>query len=231
MILIIVDKKIPDAAKKKLLDYGELMELETKNITYEAISGHPDIFFCQANEKLIVAPNLPFTYKNMLIQYSIDYLEGEMEVGKKYPETATYNVVYSDDLLIHNFRYTDSIITDIAEDADLIHVDQGYTRCNLIPLKNNNFITSDKGIDRVLKRFDKKVLCVEPKSIILPGFANGFIGGCCGIYEQKVFITGSLDKFSEGDKITSFLTSLGYEIVELYDGPVVDGGSIMFIKS
>jgi hypothetical protein len=61
-MLIIVDHKISQRAKEKLSQYGDLVELRTEGITYPAISGHPDIFFCQSADKLIVAPNLPEEY-------------------------------------------------------------------------------------------------------------------------------------------------------------------------
>ena len=65
-MFIIADNRIPPQAKEKLSEYGEIINFSTKGITYEAISGHPDIFFCQVNNKLIVAPNLPDLYKNTL---------------------------------------------------------------------------------------------------------------------------------------------------------------------
>ena len=44
-MLIIADKKILEQAKTNLQKYGDLFLLETKGITAESISGHPDIFF------------------------------------------------------------------------------------------------------------------------------------------------------------------------------------------
>jgi hypothetical protein len=58
-MMIIVDNKITPVAKRRLSSFGELVELKTDGITYPAISGHPDIFFCQSADNLIVAPNLP----------------------------------------------------------------------------------------------------------------------------------------------------------------------------
>ncbi|NQT78040.1 MAG: hypothetical protein HQ565_10020, partial [Bacteroidetes bacterium] len=179
-MLIIVDKKIPQDAKKLLSHYGELLELQTSGITYEAISGHPDIFFHQINGKLLIAPNLPEAYKEILSRNGLEFVVGEQAVGKKYPASATYNAVSTGSHLIHNFRHTDAAITAMGEDADLIHVDQGYTRCNLIPINDHHFITSDHGIQRVLEGFEKECLYVDPKGIILEGFKHGFFGGCCG---------------------------------------------------
>ena len=245
--MIIVDNKITPEAKSKLSAYGDLMELTTEGITYPAISGHPDIFFCHGPGCLIVAPNLPKHYIDSLRSHGIGFISGELLVGKEYPASAHYNAVATDIMLIHNFRTTDFMITRTLEDLHLIHVDQGYTRCNLLPLKDNHFITSDEGILKVLlgRNLPGKnsegchptgnlqqgchPYLVSPHSILLEGFPNGFFGGCCGVWNNIVFINGSLKHFQDGNKVRDILEILDYQIVELYDGPLVDVGSILFV--
>ena len=73
------------------------------------------------------------------------------------------------------------------------------------------------------------VLYVNPEDIQLPGFKHGFFGGACGVYEDSVFLLGSLESFKAGKKVKSFLQSLEYEIIELFDGPLFAGGSILFV--
>jgi hypothetical protein len=227
-MLIIVEKKISQTAKERLAALGELLELETENITYPAISGHPDIFFFKSTESLVVAPNLPDKYFSVLDEHQIDYVKGELPVGHKYPATARYNAVATSNYLIHNFRHTDFMITRLHEDLQLIHTDQGYCRCNLLPLKEDHFIVSDQGIYKVLIKGCHPLL-VGNESILLEGFSHGFFGGCCGVHEDKVFINGSLKHYKDGEKVKAFLAGLNYSIVELFDGPLVDVGSILFI--
>ncbi len=112
---------------------------------------------------------------------------------------------------------------------DLIHLNQGYSRCNLLPLKNNHFITSDEGIKRVLQNYNLNVLQVSPEDIQLPGFKHGFFGGTCGVLGNSIFILGSLKNYKDGGKVETYLHSLNYEIIELFDGPLYDGGSILFL--
>ena len=229
-MLIIVDYKIPPPAKDRLTKFGELMELRTNGITYPSISGHPDIFFCQGPEKLIVAPNLPPEYIKRLSKDNISFIQGEFPVGTKYPKSSAYNAVVSEKHLIHNFRNTDFVISRSFEDHIPVHVDQGYCRCNLLPLKNDNFITSDEGIFGVMERHTENIVKVTTKGILLEGHKHGFFGGCCGVFEDKVFIIGSLKKYADGLIVEAFLKELGCEIVELYDGPLFDGGGIFFIS-
>lgn len=229
-MLIFIDKKIPEEAKKTLSQYGELVELETSGITYDAISGHPDIFIHRIASQIVVAPNLPEKYKDILRKKGIGFVEGEQKVGEKYPASSAYNAVSTNRHLIHNFRNTDAMITRLGEDHDLIHVDQGYTRCNLLPLNDDHFITSDEKVQRVLHRYDKKCLFVNPKGIILEGFKHGFFGGCTGISNKKLFIIGSLAQCQEEEQIRSFVAPHKLEVIELYNGPLVDGGSIIFLE-
>ena len=228
-MIIIADNRIPNAAKEKLSEYGEVIHFSNEGITYESISGHPDIFFCQVNGQLIVAPNLPDNYKNILTKNDIPYIQGEMPIENKYPGTSRYNVVTTDKYLIHNFRYTDSVITNTGDNLNLIHSGQGYTRCNLLPLRDNCFITSDQGINRVLNGFNLETFYVAPDEIILPGMKHGFFGGACGIFEDKVFIIGSLSNLKNSKELQAYINNLEYQIIELYDGPLFDGGSIFFI--
>jgi len=227
--MIIIDKKSPLEAKEHLAKIDILMEVETSGIVYEAISGHPDIFFSQIGTQLIVAPNLPESYFQKLKDEKISFVLGEEPVGEKYPASSKYNVVADDDYLIHNFRNTDSVITQLVDDMDLIQVDQGYTRCNLIPLGYKHYITSDKGIERTLKRYDVEVLYVDPEGIRLSGYKHGFIGGCAGIKGKQIFFMGSLDHLKNSQEIKEFLKTQNFEVIELYKGPLFDGGSIIFL--
>ncbi|MCF8367723.1 MAG: hypothetical protein K9G76_01680 [Bacteroidales bacterium] len=229
-MLIFFDERIPFPAQKKLEQFGQTIPFLSEGIVYEAISGHPDIFMCGINNQLIIAPNLPLKFVELLKQNKISYLMGEEPLGQKFPETAKYNIVATDKYLMHNFRYTDSCITDNEGDLDLIHLNQGYSRCNLLPLKDNNFITSDEGIYRILQNSKLNVLYVNPDGIILPGQKHGFFGGACGVLEDRVFIIGNLNNYKEGNNVRLFLEALNYDIIELYDGPLFDGGSIIFIN-
>jgi len=228
-MLIIADKKIPEEAKNNLQKFGELVLLETTGITEESISGHPDIFFCKTQNKLIIAPNLPEKFKTIFTENNILFSEGKFKVGLKYPEAAHYNAVITENYLIHRTDITELEILNDCEQLSKIHVGQGFTRCSLLALKENNFITSDEGIYKTLNSLGLKTLLVSSENIILPGHRYGLFGGTCGIHEDKVFFIGSLANYKDGNKVRNFLESLGYSIVELYNGDLFDGGTILFL--
>ncbi|PLW99695.1 MAG: hypothetical protein C0591_02410 [Marinilabiliales bacterium] len=226
-MVILANKNIPAQALQQLSSYGELILLQTEKITYPAISGHPDIFNCPIDDILVVAPNLPAAYHSKLRMLNINFEVGYKPIGTKYPETAIYNCVIINDFLIGNTKFIDKKILELTSGKEIIHSNQGYTRCNLLPLEDNRFITSDKGIEKALVEKGLEVLYVNPEGIQLPGFENGFIGGAAGIFKNQIFLIGNLDYFLEGEKIRHFLS--GYEIIELYDGPLFDAGSILFL--
>lgn len=229
-MLIIADKKMPAEAKKRLREVGNLMELETRGITYDAISGHPDIFFTQAGNRLIAAPNLPVHYQKKLTEGGVAFLKGEKAVGASYPETAIYNAVVSDNLLVHNLTITDAAVRLAAGQRQQIQVNQGYTRCNLIFIAPGMAITSDRKIYDHLIKTGVQMLFFDPSRIRLPGFANGFVGGACGKLNKTLFIAGNLSHHADGDKLKQFCAGAGVAVAELCDEPLYDGGGIFFIR-
>ena len=226
---IISSKNIPKEAKKRLESFGEVLYFETKGITYSAISNHPDVFMCLINNELVIAPNTPVGFKELLNNSNIKFTEGKKIVGNNYPKTAGYNAVVTDNYLIHKQQVTDTKILELCADKFAIHVNQAYTRCNLLPLKNDSFITSDKGIYNTLVSKKINVLLVNSQDIKLSGFDYGFFGGACGIYENTIYIVGSLSNFTDGERVRDFLETLNYRIIELYDGPLFDCGSLLVV--
>jgi hypothetical protein len=224
---IILNNILSNMSMHQLSDIGDLVFIETHDIVYKAISNHPDIFFCPMGDKLIVAPNLPQKYKSYLQEKGVNLVEGIKSLNLEYPETAYYNAVVTDSFIIGNEKLMDQSIKDLSDNRKLIHVKQAYTRCNLLPLPNDRFITSDKGILKQLEKNNLDVLFVNPEGIKLESFSHGFFGGCCGVRGNKVFIMGNLNHFPQGDKVRDYLADM--EIIELYDGPLLDVGSIIFV--
>lgn len=228
-MLILTDSRMPAAARKKLSEYGQVIDFASQGITYAGVSGHVDLFFCPTPQTLIVAPNVPGEYKTLLEKHHIAHAFGARALGSNYPETAFYNALVTDELIVMNSKVCEPLIQKAAIGKTQIVVKQGYIRCNLLELPGGSFITSDRGIERALKQHKKEVLFVNPAPIILPGFEHGFFGGACGLLANQLFICGSLNYFTEQSDIVGFTEKAGVQIVELYDGPPFDIGTILFI--
>lgn len=245
---IIADSRMPEEAKKNLKKIGNVLFINPTSVTYNSISSHPDIFFFQKDDALIYAPNAPKRTIKELKKREIKLIKGKKEVGKKYPETVPYNAVGIGNLLIHNLKYTDETILSSYENH--INVNQGYTRCNLLALNENAFITSDVGIfnevnsqqstvnslcpqeppvetyDRTSERIS--VLYIDPKQIRLEGQKNGFFPGCCGVWKNNLIVCGTTKNLKEKAELDKFLKENNFNLIELYDGELIDVGSIFF---
>lgn len=227
-MLIIAEAHIPSEAREALARIGTLAEFSTEGITYKAISGHPDIFFSRSKDGLITAANTPAEFLEFLVFNCVKYKKGLSAVGQRYPESAHYNCVMNNGRIIHNLKITDRVLLESSDEQ--IHVNQGYTRCSLIELDGDAFITSDEGVSAALKKKGFDVLSVPAEGISLPGFAHGFIGGTCGIIGKEIFFLGSLRHYGYGTEVRSFLKKHNYNITELCDTPLYDGGSLIIIE-
>ena len=228
-MIVIANNAIPDKALTNLKKIARVIRLSSSGITYDAVSGHPDVFLCKLPDgDIIHARNLPSGLLKTFKKDNLKLIPGKLDVGLKYPQSAHFNAVVTNEFLIHNLNYTDPEILLHNKSKKHIHVNQAYTRCNLMPLNDDSFITSDKGIHKVLNKNNLNSVFVDPKGIILPGFEYGFIGGAAGVNNDKVYFIGSLDYFNDGSKIKSFTKELNLDIIELYNGPLFDGGSLIF---
>lgn len=224
---------MPDKAKENLSKLGDVVWLQPSDKAYPSISSHPDIFFFCKDERhcdsVICAKNVDID-----LPPEIEVIKGEKEVGKKYPDTVPYNAVGVGNTLIHNMLYTDLSIKNlygkISTKSAQLSVNQGYTRCNLLALDERDFITSDIGIKRVLEANGCDVFYVDPHQITLPGQDYGFFPGCCGLVDDTVVVCGALKHLKECKELRKFIRRNGMKIIELYDGELVDVGSIFFIR-
>lgn len=227
--LILTDNRLPLPAKNSLKIIGNSVFLRTEGIVYKSISGHPDIFLCQGDGALVVAPGLPVEIREALSRKNIRLFEGHHNPGRKYPETALYNAVVTPEYIIHNLKITDPALFDAFPGRKHLHVNQGYTRCNLISLNDDTFITSDKGIEIVLIAEGKEVLYVDPRPVRLRGHKYGFFPGCCGVLNEELLISGSLSFHPDKEQIETFVHASGYLIRELFQGELTDVGGIFCI--
>lgn len=229
--LIIADKRIPLPAKNTLRQTGRLMLLESSPSVYKSISGHPDIFMCAGDGEVVVSPDFPADMIHSINEAGYKVYKGRALPGRLYPESAVYNAVVTGRHLIHNLKITDPEILHIHSGKKHIHVNQGYTRCNLLPLDDSSFITSDRGIEKTLRGEGFEVLYADPAPVVLKGQKHGFFPGCCGVLNKTVLMTGSLNHHHQKEEITEFILSKGFGIKELFDGKLTDTGSILILKS
>src|SRR5690606_17541261 len=123
---------------------------------------------------------------------------GGKTLSRNYPEDIAYNVARIGRYAVHNLQHTDQVLKYYLEEADIefIHVNQGYSKCSTAVLNEHMALTSDISIHEKLTSYNITCLYINPEVIILNGYNHGFIGGCTGLINEKIFLsTGKiLDK-------------------------------------
>jgi hypothetical protein len=254
-MLVIGNRQVVKKAKERILftcsrltKQTVFLELETNGIVEEAVSGFPVIFFCPIPGKLIIAPDLPGTFIQLLNRYRIAFAFGDhparesadpdQEPSPHIPHSispilypVSYNALVTDRYLIHELPLTDPEILRSCHYLKKIMVRQGFTRSHLLHLSGNHFLTSDRGIEKALREAGQDVLCISPSPISLPGHANGGIGGCGGVAGNYLFLNGSLDFHPEGKRVRDYLSGIFISVIELTEEPLTDAGGLFFLRT
>lgn len=226
----IIDKRIAVAIKKRLENYvNDIFEFSSKEITYNAISGHPDIFMFQDENKLIIAPNAPVEFLNFLDSKKINRSFGIRPVGFNLDDSVLYNCLSTDNYFFCKKGKPDITIQEWSAAKQYINIPQAYTRCSMFSI-GNNIITSDKGIVKVLEKNSIDYCYFNPSEITICDHKNGFIGGTMGSYSNKVFFLGNILKHSDGKKLDNYISELNQEIICLGNDYLYDGGGIFFVS-
>jgi hypothetical protein len=226
----IIDSRSSKQAINSLKECVEdLFVFQTSDTTYNSISGHPDIFIYQDNNHLVVASNAPIELFKFLNNYNIAYLKGERDVGHALDNSVQYNCLSTSQFLFHKSGFTDTVILEINKDKDFVQLPQAYTRCSLVHLCEDSYLTSDRGIEKVLLQKGLACFYFNPEEIIIQDHKNGFIGGAIGIWAKRIFFNGNIELHADGQRLKEHLLNLGFDIVNLSDEYLYDGGCIFFV--
>jgi len=98
-----------------------------------------------------------------------------------------------------------------------------------LPVNENSIITSDSGIAKAAEAEGLDVLLVDcERSIQLPGFNYGFIGGAGGMLSKSICaLNGHKNKLNCYEAVSAFLLRKKVHFVGLSDESVTDIGSIL----
>ncbi len=232
----IVSEDISQEAYDNLLQFSkDFMFIRKCESLYKGIDSHADLqCFPLEHHRVIVHPGIhPETIEEAKAM-DIELLYGETKLEKKYPKDISYNVARVGKNVLHYVNHMDPVVKKELERRkyNFINVKQGYTKCSVLPLGEHSIITADLGIAKEIKESAMDVLLIEGGHIELPGFNTGFIGGVCGVIEEKgmVLFNGNLALHPDCIKICSFLKERGYDYKCLTHGPLIDVGSIFFLS-
>ena len=117
------------------------------------------------------------------------------------------------------------------QNKKIISIPQGYTKCSILPIKNNVFITNDTIIHKKLSNIKEiDILYIPYGDILLPSMNYGFIGGIGGMISPNTLgIFGDLKEYKYGHIIMEFLDNYCIIVLSLRPGKLIDRGSIFVV--
>ncbi len=225
-----VDYRISEEEQFNLVRLGGNVILCPRcELLYPAVDGHPDMLLHITGDKSLVAHrDMDRDFLGYLSLLGYDVALTNKSIKRSYPEDVILNAVSLPSFFIHNLGCTDRTIMPSAEGKTLLDVKQGYTKCSCAVVSGTALMTSDISIARALEATGVDVLLVPPGDIILPGLDYGFIGGTCGLLdERRMAFYGDLSRYAYGEEVRSFLHKHGVEPVCLSRGKLTDRGSIL----
>lgn len=226
----IIDQRSPEVVKNNLAKYvDDVFEFSSENITYNSISGHPDIFMFRDSKKLIIAPNSPKKLINFLDKKKINYALGIKDVGESLEESSRYNCYSTKDYFFCNQGKPDKSIQNYCANKQLIHVPQSYVRCSMFGLNNQKMITSDLGILKALKNNKIDCFYFDPTEIEIIDHKYGFIGGTMGELNEQIYFLGNVLKHKDGRRLQDYITASQKEVICLGNDYLYDGGGLFFV--
>jgi hypothetical protein len=233
-IICIADYRISEDIKRSFSELNIEIILTRKNeIVAEPINGHPDIIMMKYDyNTLVISPDEMVYYQNKLKDFKINIIKGKNKLGQYYPDDILYNGFKLDKYYFHNIKYTDKSILELLafNDIRLVNVKQGYTKCSTINLQEKGLITSDKNIHRAAVELNLDCLLISQGYVELKGYEYGFIGGATGYLDDRLYITGNIDKHPDGGLILEFLKEKKIELICLSNNNIYDYGTLIMIK-
>ena len=236
-MFILHDKRIPESYTNELKKHLPVSVFlgfgpeDTK--VYSSISCHPDIYFFQLDAGTIVhAPGIDRSFLEKLRACGVNLVSGEKDPLGEYPSTALYNAARVGDKIFLNKKHADKKVLEAAEKEGLaiIDVPQGYTRCSVLAVSGNAFITSDRKIAVSGRDNGFEVLEVNSDCVELLGENHGFIGGGGGMNPYgELVILGDTKFHPDGQKINDFINIHSRGFIFTENLPLLDAGSLFFL--
>ncbi len=207
--MIYLSKQAHPLLKQYLLKTQEITEIESTGLVSDEIGTHPDLYLCDLGLEI--------------------FFGDPTKLSPGYPGEVRYNAACTGRYFIHNLKYTDPQLLEAAKTLKMtpVHVNQGYSKCNLVVVDEESVITSDEGMGGVMRDVGMKVLTVEPGHVELPGFAYGFLGGTSGRVGEEIIFHGNLLAHPQGTNIISFIENRSLKVRYFSQFPLRDIGSII----
>ncbi|MCX7773439.1 MAG: hypothetical protein N2376_10050 [Clostridia bacterium] len=223
----------PAAIRNILLNRNiEIIEINTHQKLPSPLSKHADMQLVNVSEGVLVyAPGVGKGVLHTLKSLGFTLIEGQKHVGPSYPDDVAYNCAIVGRRAFLKAKAADPVLLDSLKSMrlDILDVSQGYAKCSLCIVSQEAVITADKGIHQKARETGLDSLLIPPqKSIGLPGYDYGFIGGTTGLLSaDELGFFGNFKTLESADVISCFLKKHGVKPVSLSLENLVDLGGLI----
>ncbi len=224
----IVDRSMPDGMINELLKLGGVYKSAYIDLADKSVSSHPDLQIHFIDDEVAVCAPEVFEYYRNILPENISIKQGSSAIGRTYPFNCAYNIARVGEFVICNTKYADKYIMDYYNKNGfrIIHINQGYAKCNICPISENMILTEDAGIFKIIDSIKElNVFLIEKGKVRLDGFDYGFIGGASGQFEKKILFCGCIE-----EDIAQTLAEHNIEYIELSNDKLYDYGSILSFR-
>ena len=234
---VLVDRRIALEALSSLISHDfEPILMPPDPILQSGVASHTDMLvfigfgglFCHASYFASNTELIEDIARNSGLELHVS----NEKIGKDYPSDVLFNACLLGNKLICNTRTVSQLILDAARSCgcEIIHSQQGYTKCSVCPVGDNAIITADRSIAKACAEKGIDVLTVSEGNISLPPYSYGFIGGTSGCSGDNVYFCGSIETHPDGDRIKESCRYHGKSAISLSSGVLQDLGSLYFIN-
>ena len=232
----IIDCRTPTADIAKLNELGfEVISMPRADYLATPVSAHPDMLMFMGFGKLFCHNAYYQSNKEIIDQLAqrsgLELVLSDEHTSADYPCDVLFNCVLLGDKLVCNVNTVSKLILERAKacSLDVIHTNQGYTKCSVCKVADNAIITSDKSIYKACAAHGVDSLHVSPDAVALDGYSCGFIGGASGNDGENIYFCGDISLHPDGEKIIEFCNAHGKNVISLSSDRLYDVGSILFI--
>ena len=235
-MVLIIHKKTPKQMIKRLKTMGHMVipSMTCPGLS-AAVAEHPDMQIHSLRKDLAMVPSTCYAYYREKLPVSIELIAGDKNLGGTYPEDCAYNVAKVGNLLFCNTRCVDPKLLAFyqGERFQIIHTNQGYTKCNMTIFGKDLIITEDLGIHNniIANKLPIQSILIPVGEVSLSGFPHGFIGGAGGGMEEVLFWYGNPRHCSYFETLKIEAEQRGIQNIALSQEKLCDLGGIICFSS
>ncbi len=218
-------------------EINELTDLGIKCITFSKssvldneISGHADIIiFNCGNGNILAQSSVAGELQSKLTNYNVIPVNG---IQSPYPKDIGLNALFDGRRLFCNSKYVNEELKSfcIENNIEIIHTNQGYTKCSVCAVSNNAIITEDDGLASLLKNYQFDVLKLKKGFVGLSDRHYGFIGGAAAkISDTELYLSGDISSHLDYVEFKEFCNKYGISLIYNKNRPLNDFGGIISV--